>query len=78
MPTHTHRYKLRDMYSVILVVSPGAAIPCCSQYGAGVGDIHFSSVTCNGNENRITDCSYNTDEVSNHQYDVQVQCQHGM
>ena len=66
------------LYYVILVVPPGAAIPCCSQYGAGVGDIHFSSVTCSGNENRITHCSYNTGEVANHQHDVRVQCQQGV
>ena len=62
----------------VILVPSGAAIPCCSQYGAGVGDIHFSSVSCNGNENRITDCSYNTDEVADHQHDVRVQCQQGM
>ena len=42
-----------------------------------MGDIHFSSVTCSGNENKITDCSYRTDETVNHQHDVQVQCQQG-
>ena len=59
-------------------MSPGAAILCCSLYGPSVGDIHFSSVTCNGNESRITDCSYDTDEVAGHQHDVRVQCQKGI
>ena len=43
-----------------------------------MGDIHFSSVLCNGNENKITDCSYNTDEITDHEHDVQVQCQQGI
>ena len=43
-----------------------------------MGDIHFSSVLCSGNENKIIDCSYNTDEITDHEHDVQVQCQQGI
>ena len=54
------------------------AIPCCTQYGAGTGDIHLSYVACNGSEDRIENCVYEAATgITNHQQDVRVQCQRG-
>ena len=55
--------------------------PCCSEYRAITGDnnIHFYNVTCNGNENRITNCDFTTNTgIINHPHDVQVECEQGL
>ena len=58
------------------LIFAGAAIPCCTQYGAGTGDIHLRYVACNGGEDRIANCDYEAATgITNHQQDVRVQCQ---
>ena len=60
------------------LIFAGAAIPCCTQYGAGTGDIHLRYVACNGGEDRIANCVYEAATgITNHQQDVRVQCQRG-
>lgn len=54
-------------------------IPCCDEYGEGVGDIHIHSVACNGTEKDITSCTLNfNDSVhTSHKQDVRVRCKQG-
>ena len=55
----------------------GATPRCCGYYGEGSGLIRVRSVSCSGSETNITECSYLSLIVTNHQYDVGVQCQQG-
>ena len=57
----------------------GVPIPCCDEYGEGVGDIHIHGVACDGTEKNITTCALNFNDTAgtSHQQDVRVQCQQG-
>ena len=56
----------------------GRAVPCCSSYGVGSGDILIRDVNCLGSESNITECIYSDVTVDlSHQYDVGVECHQG-
>lgn len=45
-----------------------------SRYGQGSGHIYIENLMCNGSENHIDNCSYNTENTCTHAEDVSVVC----